>query len=65
MFAAGDCAEHFHRVLRKPVWIPLGTTANKQGRVVGRNAAGGQAKFAGIVATAVAQVFSLGWRAPD
>lgn len=60
IFAAGDCAEHFHRVLGKPVWIPLGTTANKQGRVAGRNAAGGHATFAGIVATAVAQVFSLG-----
>ncbi|AFZ69680.1 FAD-dependent oxidoreductase [Deinococcus peraridilitoris] len=60
VYAAGDCAEHYHRVLGKPVWIPLGTTANKQGRVAGRNAAGGKTSFAGIVATAVAQVFELG-----
>ena len=59
IYAAGDCAEHYHRVLRKGAWIPLGTTANKQGRVVGRNAAGGQAMFAGIVGTAVAKVFDL------
>ena len=60
VYAAGDCAEHFHRVLGKPVWIPLGTTANKQGRVAGRNAAGGHVHFTGIVATAVAKVFDLG-----
>ncbi|WP_245588618.1 FAD-dependent oxidoreductase [Deinococcus pimensis] len=60
VYAAGDCAEHFHRVLGKPVWIPLGTTANKQGRVAGRNVTGGDARFAGIVATAVAKVFDLG-----
>lgn len=59
VYAAGDCAEHYHRVLGKCVWMPLGTTANKQGRVAGRNAAGGRAAFAGIVATAVAQVFDL------
>ena len=39
VLAAGDCAEAFHRVLRRNVWIPLGTTANKQGRIAGANAA--------------------------
>jgi NADPH-dependent 2,4-dienoyl-CoA reductase/sulfur reductase-like enzyme len=60
VYAAGDCAEHFHRLLQVPAWVPLGTTANKQGRVAGRNAAGGQASFAGIVGTAVLKVFDLG-----
>lgn len=60
VYAAGDCAEHFHRLLQKPAWFPLGTTANKQGRVAGRNAAGGTAAFAGIVGTAVLKVFDLG-----
>ena len=60
VYAAGDCAEHFHRVLQTAVWVPLGTTANKQGRVAGRNAAGGRAVFAGIVGTAVLKVFDLG-----
>ena len=60
VYAAGDCAEHFHRVLQTPAWVPLGTTANKQGRVAGRNAAGGQAAFAGVVGTAVLKVFDLG-----
>ncbi len=40
VFAAGDCAEHWHRLLRQPAWVPLGTTANKQGRIAGNNAAG-------------------------
>ncbi len=59
VYAAGDCAEHWHRILRLPVWVPLGTTANKQGRIVGRNAAGGDDTFAGIVGTAITRVFGL------
>jgi NADPH-dependent 2,4-dienoyl-CoA reductase/sulfur reductase-like enzyme len=59
IYAAGDCAEHWHRVLGKPAWVPLGTTANKQGRLAGRNVASGDASFAGIVGTAVARLFDL------
>jgi len=59
IFAAGDCAEHWSRLLRQPAWVPLGTTANKQGRVAGRNAAGGDAVFGGIVGTAITRLFSL------
>jgi NADPH-dependent 2,4-dienoyl-CoA reductase/sulfur reductase-like enzyme len=59
IFAAGDCAEHWHHLLQRPVWLPLGTTANKQGRIAGRNAAGGDETFAGIVGTAIARVFDL------
>ncbi len=59
IYAAGDCAEAFHRVLSKPAYVPLGTTANKQGRVAGANAAGGDEHFAGIVGTAGFRVFDL------
>ncbi len=59
IFAAGDCAEHWHRLLQKPAWLPLGTTANKQGRLAGRNIAGQPAAYAGIVGTAVTRVFDL------
>jgi len=59
IFAAGDCAEHWHRLLRRPAWVPLGTTANKQGRIAGRNAAGGDATFDGIVGTAITRLFDL------
>ena len=59
VYAAGDCAEAWHRLLRKPVYIPLGTTANKQGKVAGANAAGGVETFSGIVGTAAFRVFDL------
>ncbi len=59
IWAAGDVAEAYHRVTGKPAWAPLGTTANKQGRVVGANLAGGDARFGGIVGTTVVKVFAL------
>jgi NADPH-dependent 2,4-dienoyl-CoA reductase/sulfur reductase-like enzyme len=59
IYAAGDCAEAYHLVLGRNVYIPLGTTANKQGRVAGENAAGGNASFSGIVGTAVFKTFNL------
>ena len=58
-WAAGDCAEVWHRILRRPSWAALGTIANKQGRVAGRVIAGGQAAYAGIVGTAITRVFDL------
>lgn len=60
VYAAGDCAQTVHLVTGRPAYIPLGTTANKQGRVAGENAAGGHARFAGVVGTAVTRVFELG-----
>ena len=59
IFAAGDCAEAFHEVLRRPAYMPLGTTANKQGKIAGANAAGGEERFAGIAGTAGFRVFDL------
>lgn len=53
VWAAGDCAESFHRVARRPAWIALGTHANKQGRVVGLNVSGTPATFPGVIGTAV------------
>jgi len=59
VYAAGDCAESVHLVTGRPVWIPLGTTANKQGRVAGENAAGGNVRFPGVVGTMVTKVLGL------
>jgi NADPH-dependent 2,4-dienoyl-CoA reductase/sulfur reductase-like enzyme len=59
VWAAGDCVAPLHRVTGKPAYVPLGTTANKTGRVAGTVAAGGSARFAGIVGTAVVKVFDL------
>ncbi len=59
VYAAGDCAEALHLVTGRPAYIPLGSTANKQGRVAGENAAGGQAVFGGVVGTTVVRCFDL------
>lgn len=59
VFAAGDCAEAFHRVLGKPAYVPLALTANRQGRVAGANMAGGDERFPGIVGSAVTRIFDL------
>jgi NADPH-dependent 2,4-dienoyl-CoA reductase/sulfur reductase-like enzyme len=59
VFAAGDCAEAMHLVTGKKAYIALGTTANKQGRIAGENAAGFNKKFDGIVGTAVTKIFDL------
>jgi NADPH-dependent 2,4-dienoyl-CoA reductase/sulfur reductase-like enzyme/rhodanese-related sulfurtransferase len=59
IYAAGDCAETIHLITGKRVWIPLGSTANKQGRVVGTNACGGNATFPGVMGTTVFKTFEL------
>jgi NADPH-dependent 2,4-dienoyl-CoA reductase/sulfur reductase-like enzyme len=59
IYAAGDCAEAHHLVLGRNAYIPLGTTANRQGRVAGENIAGGDVSFPGIIGTAVFKVFDL------
>ncbi len=60
VYAAGDCAEVNHLVTGRPAYIPLGTTANKQGRVAGANAAGARERFPGVVGTAILSVCGLG-----
>jgi CoA-dependent NAD(P)H sulfur oxidoreductase len=59
IYAAGDCATARSYVTNKDTYLPLGTTANKQGRVAGENAAGGNARFRGIAGSAITKVFDL------
>jgi NADPH-dependent 2,4-dienoyl-CoA reductase/sulfur reductase-like enzyme len=59
IFAAGDCVGQKHLITGKDVYIPRGTTANKQGRVAGENASGGNAVFKGVAGTAVSKIFEL------
>jgi NADPH-dependent 2,4-dienoyl-CoA reductase/sulfur reductase-like enzyme len=59
ILAAGDCAETWHRMLERFVYLPLGATSHKQGRVAGENALGGTRKFAGSVGTQTVKVFQL------
>lgn len=59
IYAAGDCAVQYHRIKRIEDYIPLGTTANKQGRIAGTNMGGGEARFAGVVGSAIMKVLGL------
>jgi NADPH-dependent 2,4-dienoyl-CoA reductase/sulfur reductase-like enzyme len=59
IFAAGDCATARNYITNKDVYLPLGTTANKQGRVAGENAAGGNAVFKGIAGSVITKTFDL------
>jgi len=56
VYAAGDCVITHHRLLGV-TYLPLGTTAHKQGRVAGENALGGNRQFAGSLGTQVVKVF--------
>ncbi|GIE90625.1 FAD-dependent oxidoreductase [Actinoplanes regularis] len=59
VWAAGDCTEVHHRVSGGQVHVPLGTHANKQGRVAGINIGGGHATFPGVIGTAVTKLCDL------
>jgi NADPH-dependent 2,4-dienoyl-CoA reductase/sulfur reductase-like enzyme len=59
IYAAGDCVETRHRLIKGPTYMPLGTTAHKQGRVAGENAAGGRVEFQGCLGTQVVKIFDL------
>lgn len=57
IWAAGDCVQTWHRILQRHDYLPLGTTAHKQGRVAGENMRGGQREFQGSLGTQVVKVF--------
>ena len=60
VYAAGDCAETTELVSGRPTWVPLGTAANKQGRVAGQNAGGGMvARFPGVLGTLAVRLFDF------
>ncbi|MGC9346240.1 MAG: FAD-dependent oxidoreductase, partial [Candidatus Bathyarchaeales archaeon] len=57
VYAAGDCAECIHMVTQRPALPQLGTTAVRQAKVAGTNAAGGYAIFPGVLGSAVTKIF--------
>ncbi len=59
IWAAGDCVHTHQQLLERPAYMPLGSTAHKQGRVAGENAIGGSAEYAGSLGTQVVKVFDL------
>lgn len=59
VYAAGDCVEKTIIVSKTPVWIPLGSTANKEGRCAAINMCGGNDCFDGILGSAVTRYFGV------
>jgi pyruvate/2-oxoglutarate dehydrogenase complex dihydrolipoamide dehydrogenase (E3) component/rhodanese-related sulfurtransferase len=59
VYAVGDCAENTDLVTGKPCYVPMGSTANKQGRVAAINICGGEDRFPGVVGSAVCRVFDF------
>ncbi|UCH20924.1 MAG: FAD-dependent oxidoreductase [Deltaproteobacteria bacterium] len=59
IYAAGDGVETWHKILQKYTYLPLGSTAHKQGRVAGENVAGGNTEFQGTLGTQAVKIFDL------
>jgi NADPH-dependent 2,4-dienoyl-CoA reductase/sulfur reductase-like enzyme len=59
VWAGGDCVEVKHRLSGQGVNIALGTHANKHGRIIGTNIAGGYGAFPGVIGTAISKVCDL------
>ena len=57
IYAGGDCVENINLLSRQPMLAPMGSTANKHGRVIGTNITGGKETFPGVLGTAIAKVF--------
>jgi len=59
VWAAGDAVEIVHAVTNKPVWVPLGSLANRQGRTLANILAGGDDRLAPVAAAGAVKVFDL------
>lgn len=59
VYACGDCSEQYHIVTRKPIYRPMGSTANKMGRIAGDVITGGSLRFRGILGTGIFQIFGM------
>lgn len=57
IYAGGDCVENPHRITGKDIFAPMGSTANKHGRIIADNIAGDQESFPGVLGTAVCKIF--------
>ncbi|HOX24238.1 MAG TPA: FAD-dependent oxidoreductase [Candidatus Krumholzibacteria bacterium] len=57
IYAAGDCVECVNLITGQPCWVPLGSNANRQGRVAAVNICGGDEHFAPIAGTTACRIF--------
>jgi NADPH-dependent 2,4-dienoyl-CoA reductase/sulfur reductase-like enzyme/rhodanese-related sulfurtransferase len=59
IFAGGDCIETFHRITNKRFYLPMGSLANRHGRVIAENLAGGNVECPGAVGAFVLRAFEM------
>ncbi|WP_027357459.1 FAD-dependent oxidoreductase [Desulfofundulus thermocisternus] len=59
IYAGGDCVENVHLISGRPVYTPMGSVANRHGRVIGDNVTGGRQSFPGVLGTAILKVFEM------
>jgi len=59
IYAGGDCVENTNIISGRKVFAPMGSTANKQGRIIGDNICGGDERFRGILNTVVVRVVTM------
>lgn len=59
IYAGGDCVENVHLITGKKTLAPMGSTANKHGRIIGTNVTGGKETFPGVLGTAIVKVFDF------
>ncbi len=59
VYAVGDCTDNFNLVTNRYTWVPMGSTANKEGRCAAINIAGGNCTFDGILNSTITKYFDL------
>lgn len=59
IYAGGDCVENTQIVSGQKVFAPMGSTANKHGRIIGENLCGGQVRFRGVLNTVIVKVMGM------
>ncbi|MEW5796957.1 MAG: FAD-dependent oxidoreductase [Candidatus Zixiibacteriota bacterium] len=59
IYAGGDCVESRHQITGQPMYLPMGSLANRQGRVIAENLAGSESRFSGVVGTSLVKVFDM------
>ena len=59
IFAVGDCAEKKNIILNAPCYVPLGSTANKEGRVAANSICGKKDSFPGVLGSAICKIFDF------
>lgn len=59
IYAGGDCVENKNLITGKPIYAPMGSTANKHGRIIADNICGRNSIFKGVLGTAICKVFNI------